>query len=247
MPFGEYSNLSSHLEALRKVLLCIFAAMGLAIIPMLFIAPYFLNFLITFITAGNTIALNYFSPLEVFVLQIKIGFLLAAVLTSPYIIHKVWLFVLPALYEKEKKFFRYFIGFSALLFASGVFFCLFVIVPCLIKFGLSFSNAHLMPVWGISNIISLSVWLSIGFGIVFQMPLAVSSAINSGLVSYEAVSSKRSYIVIVLLIVSAVLTPPDIISQILMAGPAYILFEFGLLLSSGKKYKKIENEADIQD
>lgn len=221
-------NLVAHLEALRSMLIRCLTAIAVGLLPMILIAPYFLDWLIKTIIADSPVTLNFFSPAEVFILQIKLAVVLDLAVCFPYIAKQVWIFVLPALYDNERRFIRSIVLVSSLLFCTGVVFCIFLILPLIIKFGVSFSSEDLKAVFGISNVIGLSLWLAVAFGIMFQFPLVTYSLIRSGIASYEAVKSKRRYIFIAILVVAAFLTPPDIVSQLLLALPTYGLFEGGL-------------------
>ena len=221
-------NLVAHLEALRSMLIRCLTAIAVGLLPMILIAPYFLDWLIKTIIADSPVTLNFFSPAEVFILQIKLAVVLDLAVCFPYIAKQVWNFVLPALYDNERRFIRSIVLVSSLLFCTGVVFCIFLILPLIIKFGVSFSSEDLKAVFGISNVIGLSLWLAVAFGIMFQFPLVTYSLIRSGIASYEAVKSKRRYIFIAILVVAAFLTPPDIVSQLLLALPTYGLFEGGL-------------------
>ncbi len=228
-------NIISHLEALRETLLRCFTAIGIMIIPMFFIAPKMLDLFIKFILKDNNIVLNYFSPTEVFMIQIKMALLLDLIVCFPYIAKQLWGFLVPALYAHEKKFIRSIVLSSSFLFIFGAAFCLFFILPLIIKFGMSFATSNIQAVFGISNVVNLSLWLILAFGLMFQFPLVTYSLIKSDIMSYETVSDKRPYVVVGILLLAAVLTPPDIVSQILLFVPTYLLFEIGLLFSKGAK------------
>ena len=147
--------------------------------------------------------------MEVFLLQVKISALLDCVLFSPYIAWNAWQFVLPALYEKEKRFIRSIAALTSLLFIAGVAFCLVVCFPLVVQFGMSFAGDSLTPVFGISNIVSLALW--------------------------QTVCDKRPYVVVAILLVAALLTPPDVVSQVILGVPTYLLFEAGLL--AARRYR----------
>ena len=221
-------SLIQHLEALRRTLIRCFLALAAGLVPMFLAAPYVIDGLIKIMLGEHPIVLNYFSPMEMFILQIKTAVVLDILVCFPYIARQIWLFVLPALYDNERRFIRSIVLVSSLLFCTGVVFCIFLILPLIIKFGVSFSSEDLKAVFGISNVIGLSLWLAVAFGIMFQFPLVTYSLIRSGIASYEAVKSKRRYIFIAILVVAAFLTPPDIVSQLLLALPTYGLFEGGL-------------------
>ena len=229
-------SLISHLEALRSTLIKCFVSVGIVLPVAFYFSPRILQYFIKILISDNKITLNYFAPMEVFILQIKLAILLSVIVTFPYIVKQLWNFILPALYEHERKFVRNSVVLSSLLFISGVAFCLFMILPLIINFGMSFAGNNINAMFGVSNIVNLALWMCFTFGLMFQIPLIVNMLIKWNILSYEAVSSKRPYIVTFLLIAAALLTPPDIVSQILLFAPTYILFELSLLFS--KRYKK---------
>ncbi len=230
------SNLISHLEDLRRALLRSLAVLAIGIVPLFLVSPYVLEWFCSQIALQGDFQLHYFSPLEVFLLQLKIAALLDVVICSPAIAWNIWQFVLPALYEKEKKFIRSIVALTSLLFVAGVAFCLIVCFPLIVKFGMSFASDLLQPIFGVSNLVSLALWLSLAFGCMFQFPLVTFALIRGGIVDYETVCKKRPYVVVGVLALSALLTPPDIISQLVLGTPTYLLFEAGLL--AARRYKK---------
>lgn len=235
MSNNKEQNLIQHLQDLRQVLIKSLSALALGLVPMFLAAPYIMNWLIDSMIKDHNISLNYFSPMEVFLLQIKMAVVLDLVLCFPYIAKQIWNFVLPALYEKEQRFIKSIVLTSSALFCTGVVFCIFLILPLIINFGLSFSQENITPVLGISNVISLALRLSVVFGIMFQFPLITYSIIKADIVSYDEVKNKRPYVFVTILIVSALLTPPDIVSQLMLAIPTYLLFEAGLYFSKTKQ------------
>lgn len=229
MEQDQDSSLVSHLEALRRALIRSLVALAIGIVPIFFASPYVLDWFCGQIALQGGVTLHYFSPMEVFLLQVKISALLDCVLFSPYIAWNAWQFVLPALYEKEKSFIRSVAVLTSLLFIAGVAFCLVVCFPLIVQFGMSFAGESLMPVFGISNLVSLALWLSLAFGCMFQFPLVTYALVRAGIVSYETVCNKRPYVVVGILVFAALLTPPDVVSQLMLGAPTYLLFEAGLL------------------
>lgn len=228
-------SIISHIEALRQMLLKCLRAIGIGIIPLLLVAPKCLDFFIKLILRGNdNIALNYFSPAEVFIIQIKFALVLDIIICFPYIAKQVWDFCVPALYEHEKKFIKSIVFTSSMLFIIGSLFCLFVILPLIINFGMSFSTSNIQAVLGISNVVNLALWLILAFGVMFQLPLVTHALIKSDIVAYETIKNSRPYVIVGLLIIAGILTPPDVVSQIMLFAPTYLLFEVGLLFSRGK-------------
>lgn len=234
-------SIISHIEAFREMLIKCISCVGIFIIPILFVAPKCLNLLIKLLIRDNDIALNYFSPVEVFLLQIKLALVLDLIVCFPYIARQVWKFFAPALYEHERKFIKSIVLTSSILFITGAIFCLFVILPLIINFGMSFATQNIKAVLGISNVINLSLWLTLAFGLMFQLPLVTYSLIKSGFVEYKTFENMRPYVIVTILIIAGILTPPDILSQILLFTPTYLLFELGLLFSK-LKTKKEEDE-----
>ena len=227
-------SLIAHLEALRETILKCLLVLGLVFPFMLFASPKVLEWLTGIIISDSNISLNYFSPAEVFLIQIKTAAVLDLVVCFPYIAKKIWDFILPALYENERKFIKTTVLTSSFLFILGVLFCIFFILPLIIKFGMSFSSSNIKAVFGISNIINLSLWMSISFGLMFQLPLITYSLIKSDIIPYDSISDKRSYVIVGILIIAGILTPPDVVSQILLALPTYMLFEIGLFFARRK-------------
>jgi sec-independent protein translocase protein TatC len=228
-------SLITHLEALRTVLLKCLIALGVGLVPAFAASPYIMDWLIKTVVGGIDVHLNYFSPMEVFILQIKIAALLDLLVCFPYIARQAWLFVLPALYDNERKFIRSLSLISAAVFAAGVLFCLFFIAPLIIKFGISFATPDIKAVLGVSNVVGLVLMLSLIFGLMFQFPLIAYLLVRLGVVSYDSVKNKRPYVFIGVLVVSGIVTPPDVVSQVMLTVPTYLLFELGLL--AARKYK----------
>ncbi len=228
-------SLISHLEALRETLLKCIISLCIGLPFTLYIAPKALNWLIDIIVEDSKVAFNFFSPMEVFLIQLKTAMVLDVIVCFPYMAKKIWDFILPALYENEKRFVKKTVLTSVGLFVAGACFCLFVLMPMVVKFGLSFSTANINPMFGLSNIISLALMLAVAFGIMFQTPLITIALIKSDIISYESVSNLRPYIIVGILIVAAILTPPDVVSQLMLGIPTYLLFEAGLLLARKNK------------
>ncbi len=228
--FGKES-LVSHFEALRKTLLKCIVATALCYPVGYWITPDVINQLIQWSFPENIGKLHYFSPLEAFWVKLRLGFILAMIFAYPYNIFQFWKFLLPALYDNERKSLGKWITLSSILFFSGIAFCTVCVLPLLMDFAGSFSSPELQAMFGLENFLSLAGMMMLAFGIMFQTPILVFIAIRFDFVSRETLSRKRPYIMTGILIIAALLTPPDVISQILMAIPTWLLFELGLILS----------------
>ncbi len=234
-------SLITHLEALRKTILKCLYSVAIVLPFAFYFSPKILNLFIKLLLRGNNITLNFFSPAEVFIIQIKLGVLISIIVCFPYIIKQLWDFILPALYDNERKFLKSLVIISSLLFCLGVIFCVFIILPLIINFGLSFQAENIQAVFRISEVINLALWLSLAFGLMFQLPVITFYLIKSGLVEYNSIANKRPYVVVGLLIIAGILTPPDIVSQVMLALPSYLLFEGGLL------FAKLNGKKDLAD
>lgn len=232
----EHEKFTYHLAELRKTLLSIIICVVILFPFGYFLAPYCIDWLIKWSFSGQLLKLNFFSPMEVFIVNLKIGFIIALAIGFPYIIYKIWKFLLPALYDKEKKFLKIAVFCSTFLFVCGVSVCIAFVLPLIIKFSMSFATEQIQPILGINNFLGLSGLLMLAFGLMFQFPIAIYFLVKFDIVSIETLTDKRPYIVIIILIVSAILTPPDVISQLMLAIPTYILFELGIIFAkvSGK-------------
>lgn len=233
----DQESLTYHLSELRKTIISIVVCLVVLFPIGYFLAPYCIDWLVQWSFPVDNAQLNFFSPMEVFILNLKIGFVLALVLGFPYIIYKIWQFLLPALYDKEKKFVKTAVFCSTFLFILGVAICIGFVLPLIIKFSMSFATEQIKPILGISNFIVLSGWLMLAFGLMFQFPIAIYFLVRFDIVSLENLKNKRPYIVVILLIVAAILTPPDVVSQILLFVPTYLLFELGLFFAKFPKRK----------
>ena len=165
------------------------------------------------------------------------GAILALALAYPWNMLQLWRFLLPALYDGERRVLGWWIVFSSVLFFGGVAFCTGVILPMLMSFSGGFATPELQPILGLANFLNLAGWLMLAFGVMFQAPIAVLLAVRFGAISTESLKRKRPYVMTAILILAAILTPPDIVSQVALAIPTWLLFELGLFLAGQMKRK----------
>ena len=230
MSSPDGNTLITHLEALRQALLRIVAA-TLILLPLTYwLSPYAVDWLTKwcFPEGGE---LYYFAPMEAFWVQIKLSLVFALVIAYPWNALQLWKFVLPALYPRERRALGGWITLSTLLFLGGAAFCVGAILPLLMRFSQSFQTPSLKPLFGLAGFLELAGWLTLAFALMFQTPIVVYMAVRMGFVSSASLAKKRPYVVVAILIVAALLTPPDVVSQVLLALPTWLLFETGLLLA----------------
>lgn len=242
MPELPDQPLIAHLEALRKTLLNMLYVTA-ALYPFAYwVTPEVIGFLIRWSCPPELGQLNYFTPLEVFIARLKLALVLALAAAFPFNAWQLWRFLMPALYESERRALKWWIGASTLLFLAGAGFCLGTILPLLMRFSAGFATPDLKPVIGLAGFLELSGWLLLSFGLMFQFPLAVILAVRFGAVRVETLRRGRPYVVTGILILAAILTPPDVVSQLLLAIPTWILFEIGLLIAA--RQQKCSETAD---
>lgn len=163
------------------------------------------------------------------------GFILAL----PYILYEIYRFVKPALKSNEKKYSGIAIFFSTLLFVIGILFGYFVIVPLSINFLGNYQlSVHIQQEYTVSSVVNLISLLTLGSGIIFQLPLLIYLLAKSGLVTSAFLKNYRKVAVVIILVLAAILTPPDPASQILLAIPVFLLYEVGILIA-----KKVEKNS----
>lgn len=230
----------THLEALRGMLLNSITSIAILSPVGFWAAPKFIDYLIKNSLPENMPQLHYFSPMDVFLIQIKIGILLAFILAYPYIVYEVIKFVKPALYKHESTFMLSLIVSASILFILGGIFCIYTILPLIMNFSAGFSTEYIAPTIGLNQFITLALGLILAFGVMFEIPLVVILGVKFGLVEVSSLKHLRPYIIVAILIAAGVLTPPDIISQLMLAVPTYFLFEAGILFAN-----KINKEIKI--
>lgn len=236
---GE-NTLIAHLEALRGTLIRIAVATAVLYPVGYFLAPHAIELLVRWSCPPEIGKLHYFAPMEVFFVHLKLALILALAMAYPWNIFQLWRFLLPALYKEERRALGWWLVSSSVLFFGGIAFCAGLILPMLMKFSAEFATSELQPVLGLAGFLNLAGWLMLAFGVMFQAPVAVLLMVRFGLLSTETLRKKRPYVMTVILIVAAILTPPDVVSQVMLAIPTWLLFELGLLLA--KNMEKKTNE-----
>jgi len=249
-------SLIQHLDELRKILIKIIIAvlLGTIVSFALFEAVLWRIINAPIVGIERDIIMIQYGVTEVFVARIKLSLLAGFIITSPFTAYQAWSFILPALYAHERKYIYMIAPASALLFAAGVVFGYYVVLPI----ALNFFTAQLPIIAGYPTTLAFSQYVSfvvvflLPFGLVFQLPLGIAFLARMGIVDYKFFQAKRKYAILIIFIIAALLTPPDLISQILMAVPVLILYEISILIAwlIGKKRakkKEIEEEDGDKD
>ncbi|GAB6076412.1 twin-arginine translocase subunit TatC [Desulfurobacterium crinifex] len=175
--------------------------------------------------------LIFLSPPEAFFTALKVSFFAGILIALPFVLYQAWKFIEPGLYEHEKKFILPFIFFSLLFFFGGAFFAYFVILPFGLKFLLGFMGDLLTPQITVGSYISFVIQMILAFGFVFLLPVVVWLLSKLGVINYRMLENNRKYAILVIFVIAAVLTPPDIFSQVMMALPLLGLYELSIWIA----------------
>lgn len=239
--------LVAHLTELRSRLMRI-ALIWLVIFLGLF---YFANDLYTFISeplraflpeGAGMIATDVASP---FLTPFKLALISALFLAMPFILHQFWGFIAPGLYKHEKRIALPLLASSIILFYSGMAFAYFVVFPLIFGFFTSVAPEGVTVMTDISAYLDFVMTLFLAFGLSFEIPVATVLLVLAGVVDVKKLREIRPYVIIGCFIVGMLLTPPDVISQTLLAGPMWLLYEVGILF--GSLLKPVKRQAPEED
>jgi len=215
-----------HLEELRNRLIKSVLAVILATVCFYLFVDQFLALMIQ--PVGRLV---FTAPGEAFIARMMLALFGGLVLALPIVLYQIWSFVAAGLKEREVKYIKFFAPFSFILFISGVLFAHFIAVPISIRFLLSFSTDIVVPMITVKSYISFVVTMFLAMGVVFELPLVLMFLTKIGIASPAFLMDKRRHAIVIILIVSAIITPPDFITQLIMAGPLIILYEIGIFMS----------------
>lgn len=241
------NSLIGHLIELRNRLLKSIAAVILVFISLAYFANDIYHLLsmplMKVLPAGaSMIATDVAAP---FFAPFKLTFIVACLLSVPYILFQIWRFVAPALYSKEKHLIAPLIASSTVLFYAGIAFAYFLVFPIIFGFFTSVAPEGVTIATDISSYLDFVLKLFFAFGLSFEIPVAILLLIWTGAMTREQLIEKRPYFVVVAFIIAMFLTPPDVLSQTLLAVPMCILYELGIWL--GRFYQPKPDEDDAQE
>ncbi len=177
-----------------------------------------------------------------FLIPMKVTLYVALFISIPYVLYQIWAFVAPALYAKERQLVLPLVVASASLFYLGMAFAYFVVFPLLFAFFTSTTPEGVTMATDIANYLSFIMGLFFSFGLAFEVPVAITLLCWSGITTPQALAARRPYFIVGAFVVAMFLTPPDVISQTLLAVPICLLFELGLLL--GRFYVSLQQGND---
>ena len=228
LPTAEDHEMSlfEHLAELRKRLLfSALAIVALAIVSFNYTAEIFTLLSEPYMASFKDNLLIGTGPAEAFILRVKVALFAGAILSSPIVFMQVWLFVAPGLHEHERRWFIPFVVAATMLFLGGVVFCYSVVLPLTFTFfAEQYQLIAITPTIRISEHLSMMIHALVGFGLVFEMPVVALLLGRTGVITHRTLIDGGRYAIVIIFIVSAVLTPPDVLTQFLMAIPLLILY-----------------------
>ncbi|ADD69204.1 Sec-independent protein translocase, TatC subunit [Denitrovibrio acetiphilus DSM 12809] len=239
--------LTTHLEELRKRLIRV-----IVVLVVVFSFVYWKSFIfMDFITAPIVPLLPQDSSMallkltEGFFTELKLSLLVAVFFSMPFIFYQMWKFIAPGLYAQEKKYIVSFVFMSSLLFFLGASFAYYVVFPFGFKFFLGYAEGYVTANLSIQWYLSFVTRLIMAFGLVFEMPVFVLFLAKMGILTAAMMRKHRRYAYFGIVIFSAVLTPPDVFTQIMMSGPMIFLYELSVLVAKAFGRKREINEDDV--
>jgi len=185
----------------------------------------------------------------VFLVPMKVAFLVAFVIALPYVLYQVWAFVAPGLYVHERRLILPLVVSSSLLFIIGMAFAYFLVFPVVFKFMASIAPEGVAWMTDIEKYLSFVLTMFVAFGVVFEVPVIVIVLVRAGLVSLATLREIRPYVVVGAFVIGAIFTPPDVLSQLLLAIPLCLLYELGIVLASficGRPTEKDSKPEDLK-
>ena len=226
-------GIGEHLGELRSRLVKSLCAVAILFCVALGFAEHIINFLkspLVEVLGSSESALHFTGPMDVLIANIKVSFLTAIVFSCPIWLYQMWRFIEPALYEKERKYILPFVFVSSSLFFIGISFCYFIILPMTLDFLITLGKSVGTPMITVTDYLSVVMLLVFGFGLVFETPVVLVLLSILGLIESEVLARNRKFVLVGVLVLSALLTPPDPLSQLAMGIPTYLMFEMSIIV-----------------
>jgi sec-independent protein translocase protein TatC len=241
-------TLISHLLELRERLLRSFIAVMIAFVPCAFYSNRLFDLLsgplVSKLPPGQKLIAT--TVTGTFTAPLKLAFIVGLLIAMPYVLYQVWAFVAPGLYRREKRFAVPLLVSSIFLFYSGIAFAYLLILPVIFRFFVATTPHNVQLMADINNYISFVLHLFLAFGVAFETPVAVVLLVLTNLVSLPKLRKARGYVLIIVFVIAAALTPPDVLSQTAMALPMYLLYEGGILFAAIMSKAQVQAAAEAE-
>jgi sec-independent protein translocase protein TatC len=243
MKEDERQPFLSHLEELRKRLIRCAIAVGVGFVVSYIFSEKLFTLLVSplkdRLPEGDRLIFTNLP--EMFLTYIKTAFITGILLASPVIFYQLWMFIAPGLYQNERRYVIPFVLFSTILFIGGSLFGYFVVFPFGFRFFLGYANDSIQALPSVKQYFSFSTKLLFAFGIVFELPVVIFFLSRMGLVTADFLRKKRKYAILLTFALGAVLTPPDVITQCMMAVPLLLLYELGIFIAMISEKRRKES------
>ncbi|HSR03689.1 MAG TPA: twin-arginine translocase subunit TatC [Proteiniclasticum sp.] len=221
-------TLVEHLTELRNRIVYMAVALVAAILVSYNFAEILVKDMIGIVPDINFV---FIAPAELLLSYIKIAVIIGLVVSAPFLITQIWLFVSPGLEKKERRTIVFSLMFGGVFFIIGAVFAYIIVLPLMIQFFMSFQMEGIDEMISFASYLSLVMNTVLSFGLIFEMPSIMVILTRLGVVRSKFLRQNRKYIILIIFVLAAVLTPPDVISQTLLALPMILLFELGIFLS----------------
>jgi sec-independent protein translocase protein TatC len=245
----EKLPITEHLEELRKRLIKV-----IILLVIVFSICYSKsNYIFQFVTApliplfpdGSSFAMLKLT--EGFFTELKLSFMAAIFFSMPFILYQIWKFIAPGLYAHERKYVVSFVIVSSLLFFSGAAFAYYIVFPFGFQFFLSYAKGEVIASLSLQWYLSFVVRLIMGFGVIFELPVFTLFLSKMGIITADMMKKYRRYAIVVIFIVAAIFTPPDVFTQLMMSGPLLILYEISIYVAKIFGRKTTLTKEDIYE
>ncbi len=223
-------GLLEHLRELRKRLLYSALAITLgAIGSYCYSGPIFDYLCAPFFAGFENSSLIGTSPAEAWILKVKVAVFCGALITSPFLFFQLWQFVAPGLYEKERRLVVPFVVVSSALFIGGAAFCYYAVLPLTFNFFYQeFLSIKVTPTIRIGDHLSMTIMTLLGFGLVFELPVVTFLLARAGIIDHAFLTRWYRQAILIIFVVAAIVTPPDVLTQLLLAGPMLLLYAISI-------------------
>ena len=227
----EKQPFTDHLDELRKRMITCFVAVGIGFVASYFFKERLFNILVAplqkVMKSGDTLIYTHLP--EAFFTFLKTALISGIMVASPVIIYQFWMFVAPGLYNKEKRLLVPILFLSVFFFVGGALFGYFIVFPFGFQFFLSFATDTIRPMPSMKEYLGFASKLLLAFGLVFELPLVITFLARLGIVSVDFLKKNRKYAILIFFVFAAILTPPDVITQFMMAVPLIVLYEISII------------------
>jgi sec-independent protein translocase protein TatC len=234
-------TLVEHLAELRRRI--IYSALVL-IVAIGFCYSYVEMAIMDLIDIAENIEFVFIAPAELLMSYIKLSLIGGLIIAAPFLIFQIWLFVIPGMDGREKRYIFFSLLLGSMFFIAGVAFAYFVVIPTMIVFFMGFQMEAIKPMISFESYLSFVLSTLFTFGTIFELPILMVLLSRFGILKVSFLKKNRKFIILIIFILAAILTPPDVVSQIILAGPMILLSEIGIFLASIVEKKKVDDESD---